>query len=87
MPNVAIDRDRCKGCGMCVQYCPQGVLEMSREINAKGYFFAKAARAHACIGCRICGITCPDVAIEISLSGTRYHYFSYSADECSNSGV
>ena len=78
MPNVKIDRDRCKGCGLCVQYCPQEVLEMSREINLKGYFFATATRPHACIGCSVCAITCPDVAIEVAVNGVHYHYFAYT---------
>lgn len=77
MPKVTIDRDRCKGCGMCVAACPQSVLEMSSEINIKGYFFAFPACAHNCIGCRICGITCPDVAIEVAVNGVLYHHFSY----------
>ena len=77
MPRVDIERDRCKGCGLCVEACPQQVLEMSTEINVKGYFFAKPVRAHLCVGCRICAITCPDVAIEVAVHGIRYHYFGY----------
>lgn len=77
MPSVNIQRNRCKGCGLCVANCPQKILEMSKEINAKGYFFAQVVKPHHCIGCRICGIVCPDVAITISVHGTQYHYFEY----------
>lgn len=77
MPRVDIERDRCKGCGLCVEACPQKVLEMSTEINVKGYFFAAPVRAHLCVGCRICAITCPDVAIEVAVHGIQYHYFDY----------
>lgn len=77
MPRVTVDRDRCKGCGLCVEACPQKVLEMSRQINAKGYFFSTPVRKQYCLGCRICAITCPDVAIEVRLSGTQYHPFDY----------
>lgn len=77
MPRVFIEKDRCKGCGLCVQYCPQQVLEMSREINLKGYFYARPVRPHQCIGCRYCAITCPDVAIEIAVHGMLYHYAEY----------
>jgi 2-oxoglutarate ferredoxin oxidoreductase subunit delta len=77
MPAVSIEKDRCKGCSTCVERCPQKVLEMAKEINVKGFFFAQPAKPHLCIGCRICAISCPDVAIEIAVSGTRYHYFEY----------
>ncbi len=77
MPRVRIDRDRCKGCGLCVNNCPQSVLEMSKEINAKGYFYSSPVRQHHCIGCRICAIVCPDVAIEVAVNGIQYHYFAY----------
>jgi len=77
MPRVTVERDRCKGCGLCVQNCPQGVLELSKEINLKGYFFASPVHQARCIGCRVCGIVCPDVAIEVAVNGTQYHYFEY----------
>ncbi len=37
---VTIDRDKCKGCSYCTEFCPRGALEMSQEINAKGYTLA-----------------------------------------------
>ncbi len=65
MPEVIIDRDRCKGCGLCVDACPKDVLGMSTDINAKGYFYSEAQRPDDCIGCKTCAITCPDVAIVV----------------------
>ena len=47
-----IIEDRCKGCGLCVNVCPKNVLEISKDINTKGYFPAYQAR--------------PDVAIAIT---------------------
>ena len=61
-----IDRDRCKGCGICVDACPKNVLEISDELNTKGYFTAFQARPDDCIFCAICCTMCPDVAIAIS---------------------
>ncbi|UCG08510.1 MAG: ferredoxin family protein [Desulfobacterales bacterium] len=61
-----IDKDRCKGCGLCVIVCPKKVLEISNELNAKGYFPAHQARPEDCIQCAICCTMCPDVAITIS---------------------
>jgi 2-oxoglutarate ferredoxin oxidoreductase subunit delta len=61
-----IDRDRCKGCGLCVTVCPKNVLEISKKINTKGYFPAYQERSEDCIFCAICCTICPDVAITIS---------------------
>jgi len=77
MSRITVEKDRCKGCGLCVQNCPQGVLELSKDINLKGYFFASPVRQPRCIGCRVCGVVCPDVAIEVAVNGTQYHYFEY----------
>lgn len=60
-----IDRERCKGCGLCVAACPKNVLEIHGELNLKGYFPAFQARPEDCIYCAICCTVCPDVAIEI----------------------
>ncbi len=77
MPAVIIDRDRCKGCETCVNACPQGIIAMSREINVKGYFFARVREPYRCLGCRICALVCPDVAIEVLQNGVQYHLFTY----------
>ena len=64
--NHFIEIDRCKGCGLCVDVCPKGVLEMSTDVNTKGYFPAYQARPDDCIFCAICCTMCPDVAIAIT---------------------
>ncbi|MFH1980255.1 MAG: 4Fe-4S dicluster domain-containing protein [Pseudomonadota bacterium] len=61
-----IDKERCKGCGLCVTVCPKNVLEISKEGNTKGYFPAFQARPEDCIHCTACCIMCPDVAITIT---------------------
>jgi 2-oxoglutarate ferredoxin oxidoreductase subunit delta len=72
-----VDKERCKGCLLCNEACPQKILSMSADINQKGYFFAYVSDPTRCIGCRICAITCPDVAIEIKIHGAQYHFFAY----------
>ena len=62
---VTIEKNRCKGCALCVNTCPKKVLAMSKEINDKGYFFACPENQPACTGCRFCAFMCPDVAITI----------------------
>jgi 2-oxoglutarate ferredoxin oxidoreductase subunit delta len=62
---VVIDNDRCKGCGLCIEVCPQKVLAFTEEVNSKGYKFAKAINHSACTGCVNCGIICPDGVITV----------------------
>ena len=61
-----IEEDLCKGCGLCVSVCPKHVLEISTQVNTKGYFPAFQARPEDCIRCAICCTMCPDVAISIT---------------------
>jgi len=61
-----IETERCKGCGLCVTVCPKTVLEISNEVNAKGYYPAFQARPEDCIFCATCCRMCPDVAITIA---------------------
>lgn len=77
MPQIEIDKDRCKGCELCVKACPQQILAMTKIINSKGYFTAEVAEPMRCIACRICAVTCPDVAITMKVHGTMVHYFRY----------
>ena len=37
---VVIDKERCKGCNLCVVACPVQVLALAAEVNAKGYNYS-----------------------------------------------
>ena len=65
MPVVYIDAKTCKGCGLCVFYCPKGVLKLSDTRNEKGYNVAEVHQEHSCAGCKLCEINCPDFAIYV----------------------
>ena len=54
-----INRDWCKGCGICVVMCPKSVLELDKSEKAV------AARLEDCIACSLCAQICPDLAIEV----------------------
>ena len=65
MPWVTINEERCKGCGLCVTFCPKQVLAMADHLNPKGYYPAEQANKEACTGCSFCVRMCPDVAISV----------------------
>jgi len=59
--NVAL----CKGCELCVKFCPKHALEMSADRNAAGFHPAVLAHPELCNGCAICAEMCPETGIEI----------------------
>jgi 2-oxoglutarate ferredoxin oxidoreductase subunit delta len=65
MPEIKVTEQRCKGCGLCVLYCPKGSLRMSVKFNSKGYHFPECSDIESCTGCALCGVICPEVAIEV----------------------
>ena len=60
---VHIEKNRCKGCAFCVEYCPKDVLEMSEEFNVKGYHPPFVKDEDACVYCQLCESICPEFAI------------------------
>ncbi len=48
----------CKGCEICVAFCPEKVLAMEREI-------AKVVDISKCTNCNICEYLCPDFSITV----------------------
>jgi 2-oxoglutarate ferredoxin oxidoreductase subunit delta len=63
--SIYIDRERCKGCTLCIEFCPKKGIILSEELNLKGYFVAAFDMDKECTGCAICAIICPEVAIEV----------------------
>lgn len=65
MVKIEIDEDMCKGCGLCILFCPQNVFERSDSLNKKGVFPPVVTRKDQCVNCRLCELICPDFAIAV----------------------
>ncbi len=69
---IEINRDLCKGCGLCQEACPRDLITSSSEANVDGYFPAsfedepeEATGNLRCTACTACGLVCPEVAIRV----------------------
>ena len=62
--HVQINIENCKGCELCVNECPQGSLQMSKNINKKGYHYAVLVD-DTCTGCTNCALVCPEAIITV----------------------
>lgn len=65
MGKIIINKEFCKGCGLCVDACKLGLLKIGKEINAVGDHYAVQNDAAKCIGCAFCAMMCPEAAIEV----------------------
>ncbi len=63
---IIINEERCKGCGLCLEACPPGVLIPADHINSMGYRPAALCDPnHLCTGCALCAVVCPDAGITV----------------------
>ena len=62
---IVVDTKNCKGCRICVEVCPTNVINLAKEVNAKGYHYAFMENPEDCTGCANCAITCPDTVITV----------------------
>jgi len=63
---IHIDKERCKGCGFCAEFCPREVLQMSSDLSPKGYNVAVVNDESKCLACGFCELICPEFAIKVS---------------------
>lgn len=66
VPKLTINKNACKGCGLCVTVCPKVILKLSEnELNDKGYSPVEITDMDACISCAACARMCPDVVFTV----------------------
>lgn len=56
---VRVFSDWCKGCGICVAFCPGRVFEIGKDGKAK------VVREEECLNCGFCEMHCPDFAVSV----------------------
>lgn len=59
VPEIVLDAERCKKCGICVAVCPADVYATGRDA------LPVIARTKLCIWCQRCETYCPDYAIRL----------------------
>jgi len=57
---IEVYKSWCKKCGICVAFCPAGVLAQ----DDSGTSYAK--EPDKCTGCQLCALRCPDFAINVT---------------------
>ncbi len=62
---IEIDINKCKGCELCINACPQKIIELSSKFNDKGLNYVIVNDMDKCTGCTLCAVVCPDVAITV----------------------
>ena len=56
---LALDIDKCVGCGFCEMVCPHGVFEMDSDK-------AQLADKDSCMECGACALNCPTKALAVN---------------------
>jgi 2-oxoglutarate ferredoxin oxidoreductase subunit delta len=59
LPIIEINEKFCKGCHICVEFCPTKVFAMKD-------FTASVINPEACIACMQCELRCPDFAVKVT---------------------
>ena len=62
--DIVIDKHMCKGCGICVEICPVGSIEMVTAPDKWEGSYAIIRDIESCTGCQLCEHQCPDFGLE-----------------------
>ncbi|MCK5451412.1 MAG: 4Fe-4S binding protein [Candidatus Omnitrophica bacterium] len=62
---INIDKEKCKGCMLCIGVCPMKILKASGKVNSRGLEYVEVENPEKCTGCGMCVMVCPDCAIVI----------------------
>jgi len=63
---LTFDNEACKGCGVCIHFCPVKILKTDpTRMNKAGYALVQVTDISKCIGCTFCAMMCPDSVIKV----------------------
>ncbi len=62
---IFINKELCKACYICIEFCPKKVFTISKELNKKGVYPSEVDDESRCTYCKICELMCPDQAITV----------------------
>jgi 2-oxoglutarate ferredoxin oxidoreductase subunit delta len=62
---IVINQSICKGCELCINFCPNKLISLGDKLNAIGYLPASFNDSSECTACMSCALVCPEVAIEV----------------------
>jgi 2-oxoglutarate ferredoxin oxidoreductase subunit delta len=65
MPRIEVNKERCKGCGLCVHFCRRQAIQLLAEINSRGFHPAALFEVEKCTGCADCALLCPEACITV----------------------
>jgi 2-oxoglutarate ferredoxin oxidoreductase subunit delta len=63
--NIEFDEELCKGCYLCIHFCPKRVIAKSQLRNAQGRVMPCVVNLHECSKCRTCELMCPEFAVTV----------------------
>jgi 2-oxoglutarate ferredoxin oxidoreductase subunit delta len=66
MPKIVIDKEKCKGCLLCIEFCPRKVIKKSNKMNRYGIKPVEFIDNQTCLGCGHCVLVCAESCIEVS---------------------
>jgi len=63
--HVTLDTERCRGCQLCLDVCPNALFVPGQHLNQAGHLPVQMQYPEYCINCLRCVEICPDQAFEV----------------------
>ncbi|HJG37646.1 MAG TPA: Coenzyme F420 hydrogenase/dehydrogenase, beta subunit C-terminal domain [Enorma phocaeensis] len=72
------DKEKCTGCGACMNACPKRCISMAQDDNG---FLAPVIKMDLCVHCGLCDRACPELNPQIPARAIPVAFAACSADE------